>query len=221
MAAIGTDRVLMQQQILRFGAERLTDAEILTVLLGVRRAGGTALAEQLLARVGNLQNLLASSTAELCTVPGLGQARAARLRAATELGRRHLGGPVDRRRSMARPSDAAAFLRSRLAELAYEVFGCLFLDTRHRLICFEPLFRGTLDGATVYPREVLKRALHHNAAALILGHNHPSGDCEPSQADRSITERLARALALVDIRLLDHVVVSSAGHVSLAERGWI
>jgi DNA repair protein RadC len=101
------------------------------------------------------------------------------------------------------------------------VFCCLFLDTRHRVICFEALFRGTVDGATVYPREVVKRALYHNAAAVILGHNHPSGDCEPSEADRSITAKLAGALALVDVRLLDHLVVSRQGHVSLAERGWI
>jgi DNA repair protein RadC len=101
------------------------------------------------------------------------------------------------------------------------VFACLFLDTRHRVICFEPLFRGTIDGAAVYPREVLKRALHHNAGAVILSHNHPSGDCEPSEADRSITRRLREALGLVDIRLLDHIVVAAGGHVSLAERGWI
>ena len=113
------------------------------------------------------------------------------------------------------------FFRARLADLPHEVFSCLFLDTRHRLIRYEELFRGTVDGAAVYPREVLKRALHHNAAAVIFGHNHPSGVSEPSEADRGITLKLGRALALVDIRLLDHLVVTRDGHVSLAERGWI
>jgi DNA repair protein RadC len=106
-------------------------------------------------------------------------------------------------------------------DLPHEVFCCLFLDTRHRLIRYEELFRGTIDGATVYPREVVKRALLHNASAVILGHNHPSGVSEPSEADRSITLKLAKALALVEVRLLDHVVVSRGGHVSLAERGLV
>ncbi len=101
------------------------------------------------------------------------------------------------------------------------MFACLFLDTRHRVIGFEPLFRGTLDGAAVYPREVVKRALVHNAGAVILAHNHPSGDCEPSEADRAITRRLGEALGLIDVRLLDHLVVAGGTHVSLAERGWI
>jgi DNA repair protein RadC len=119
------------------------------------------------------------------------------------------------------PGDAARYFRARLADLPHEVFSCLYLDTRHRLIRYEELFRGTIDGATVHPREVVKRALHHNAAAMIVGHNHPSGVAEPSESDRSITLKLARALDLVEIRLLDHLVVSRDGHVSLAERGWI
>ena len=112
-------------------------------------------------------------------------------------------------------------MSARLLDLPHEVFCCLFLDTRHRLIRYEELFRGTIDGATVYPREVVKRALQCNASAVILGHNHPSGVAEPSEADRNITVKLAKALALVEIRLLDHLVVSRGGHVSLAERGLI
>jgi DNA repair protein RadC len=119
------------------------------------------------------------------------------------------------------PGDAARYFRARLADLPHEVFSCLYLDTRHRLIRYEELFRGTIDGATVHPREVVKRALHHNAAAMIVGHNHPSGVAEPSESDRGITLKLARALDLVEVRLLDHLVVSRDGHVSLAERGWI
>jgi DNA repair protein RadC len=136
-------------------------------------------------------------------------------------GRRDLGAPVEPRSPLAAPADAARFLKAKLLDLPHEVFCCLFLDTRHRLIRYEELFRGTIDGATVYPREVVKRALAHNASAVIVGHNHPSGVSEPSEADRSITLKLAKALALVEIRLLDHVVVSRGGHVSLAERGLV
>jgi DNA repair protein RadC len=149
----------------------------------------------------------------------VGPARAARLTAALELGRRYLASPGDRRPALGAPLDAARYLSARLLDLPHEVFCCLFLDTRHRLIRYEELFRGTIDGATVYPREVVKRALVCNAAAVILGHNHPSGVAEPSEADRNITIKLAKALALVEIRLLDHLVVSRGGHVSLAERG--
>jgi DNA repair protein RadC len=145
----------------------------------------------------------------------------ARLLASLELGRRYLGAPVEPRCPLAAPADAARFLKAKLLDLPHEVFCCLFLDTRHRLIRYEELFRGTIDGATVYPREVVKRALAHNASAVIVGHNHPSGVSEPSEADRSITLKLAKALALVEIRLLDHLVVSRGGHVSLAERGLI
>jgi DNA repair protein RadC len=132
-----------------------------------------------------------------------------------------LAAPIEPRSPLAAPEDAARFLKARLLDLPHEVFCCLFLDTRHRLIRYEELFRGTIDGATVYPREVVKRALAHNASAVILGHNHPSGVSEPSEADRHITVKLAKALALVEVRLLDHVVVSRGGHVSLAERGMV
>ena len=210
-------------RLLELGASRLTDCELLAVLLaaGVRGVDAQTLARELLREWGGLHALLRGRPLELKRTRGLGSARIARLHAALELGRRYLEGPIDRRRVLKKPTDAAQCFRARLADLSYEVFTCLFLDTRHRIICFEPLFRGTVDGATVYPREVVKRALDHNAAAIVLGHNHPSGNCEPSEADRTITAKLASALALVDIRLLDHLVVSSQGHVSLAERGWI
>jgi DNA repair protein RadC len=210
-------------RILRFGSEQLTDAEVVAVLIaaGIRGREPLELAHELVERAGGLRALLAGGLGELEDARGVGRATAARLAAAVELGRRYLAGSVRRSRALGSPEDAAGFFRAKLCDLSYEVFGCLFLDTRHRVICFEPMFRGTLDGAAVYPREVLKRALHHNAAAIILGHNHPSGDSEPSEADRSITTRLSKALALIDIRLLDHLVVSVSGHVSLAERGWI
>lgn len=205
----------------RFGPGQLTDAEVLAVLIGsgIRSRDALDLASELLRESGGLDRL--AEQAGTLHRRGLGDARAARVLAAIELGRRCLEGPVDRRRSFGRPADAARCFRARLAHLGHEVFSCLFLDTRHRLICYEALFRGTIDGAAVYPREIVKQALARNAAAVILGHNHPSGDCEPSEADRSITARVARALALIDVRLLDHIVVGREGHVSMAERGWI
>jgi DNA repair protein RadC len=212
-----------REKLMRFGAKSLSDGELLAVLLGCGFRGTDALqlSRELLEQVGGLDALLQSGSASLNRVKGLGPARIARLQAATELGRRYLAAPTQARSALKAPQDAARMFKVQLADLPHEVFSCLFLDTRHRVICYEELFRGTVDGATVYPREVLKRALHHNASAVIIGHNHPSGVCEPSEADRSITLKLAKALALVDVRLLDHLVVSRAGHVSLAERGWL
>jgi DNA repair protein RadC len=211
------------ERLLAQGAGLLSDAELLGLVLavGARQAQAQTFARALLEQWGGLHALLGTGPRELLRAQGLSRARIVRLLAALELGRRHLEGPLDRRRTLKKPSDAAQCFRARLSDLAHEVFCCLFLDTRHRIICFESMFRGTVDGATVYPREVVKRALYHNAAAVILGHNHPSGDCEPSEADRGITAKLAGALALVDVRLLDHLVVSRQGHVSLAERGWV
>jgi DNA repair protein RadC len=205
----------------RFGASQLTDVEVIAVVLGsdLRTSDAMALASGLIRAGGNLSRLV--EAARELQLAGIGEARIARLGAAIELGRRCLEGPLDRRRAFSRPADAARCLRARLGDLGHEMFCCLFLDTRHRMIRREFLFRGTIDGAAVYPREIVKQALACDAAAMILGHNHPSGDCEPSEADRSITLKVAKALALLDIRLLDHVVVSREGHVSLAERGWI
>jgi len=212
-----------RERLLNSGPASLSDGELLAVLLGtgVRGENAAELARRLLEGWGSLAALLGASASELSRAHGIGPARAARLAAALELGRRYLEAPQDPRSTLAAPVDAARFFKARLLDLPHEVFCCLFLDTRHRLIRYEELFRGTIDGATVYPREVVKRALAHNASAVILGHNHPSGVSEPSEADRSITLKLAKALALVEIRLLDHVVVSRGGHVSLAERGWL
>jgi len=212
-----------REKLLRSGAPCLSEGELLAVLLGNGSSSSDVLtlSHQLLHRCGGLGRVLAASSRELGRVHGMGPARVARLKAALELGRRYLEAPSALRGTLRAPDDAARFFRARLSDLPHEVFSCLFLDTRHRLIRYEELFRGTVDGTTVYPREVLRRVLHHNAAAVILGHNHPSGVAEPSEADRGITLKLGRVLALVDVRLLDHVVVSRDGHVSLAERGWI
>jgi DNA repair protein RadC len=212
-----------RERLLEAGPQALSDGELLAILLGTGTRGQSAaeLARALLAEWGSLTALLGSAPTELARAKGLGPARIARLTAALELGRRYLGAPSEPRSALGAPEDAARFLKARLVGLHHEVFCCLFLDTRHRLIRYEELFRGTIDGATVYPREVVKRALAHNASAVILGHNHPSGVSEPSEADRTITLKLAKALALVEVRLLDHVVVSRGGHVSLAERGLV
>lgn len=212
-----------RERLFAAGAEALSDGEVLAILLGtgIRGASATELARRLLEQLGGLAGVLGNGASELARTPGVGPARAARLAAALELGRRYLAARGDARPALGAPVDAARYLSARLLDLPHEVFCCLFLDTRHRLIRCEDLFRGTIDGATVYPREVVKRALQHNASAVIVGHNHPSGVSEPSEADRSITLKLAKALALVEIRLLDHLVVSRGGHVSLAERGWL
>lgn len=212
-----------RNKLLRAGPASLSDGELLAVLLGAGPAGGDALilARKLLSKTGGLAQVVTISATDLGRIHGMGPARISAVKAAIELGRRYLEAPGEARSKLSAPGDAARFFKARLSDLPHEVFGCLFLDTRHRLIRYEELFRGTVDGAMVYPREVLKRSLHHNATAVIIGHNHPSGVAEPSEADRSITLRLAKALALVDIRLLDHLVVSRDGHVSLAERGWI
>jgi DNA repair protein RadC len=210
-----------RERLLEAGPRALSDGELVALLLGAGGRGQNVcdLARGLLERCGGLRGLFAEGAHELARAPGIGPARAARLAAAAELGRRRLEEPLPARHSLAAPGDAARVLGARLLDLPYEVFCCLFLDTRHRLIRCEELFRGTIDGATVYPREIVKLALKYDAAAVIVGHNHPSGVAEPSEADRSITLKLAKALALVEIRLLDHLVVCRGGHVSLAERG--
>ncbi len=212
-----------REKLLARGAHSLSDAELLAIFLRTGLRGTTAvdLARQLLNRQGGLRALLDAPPATLASLPGMGAARRALLAASLELGRRYLESELVREHSLTRPSDAGRFLTARLRGYPHEVFACMFLDNRHRLLAFEELFRGTVDGAAVYPREVVRRCLGHNAAAVILAHNHPSGVAEPSQSDRSITRRLVDALALVDVRVLDHLVIGEGGWVSLAERGWV
>jgi DNA repair protein RadC len=211
-----------REKLLQRGAQALSDAELLAIFLRTGVQGKTAvdLARELLAEFGGLRPLLQADRRRFCRARGLGDAKYAQLQAVLEMGRRHLAEGLSRGAAIQDPQAVQRFLSARLRDHAHEVFACLFLDTRHRVIAFEELFRGTIDGASVHPREVVRRALHHNAAALILAHNHPSGVAEPSEADRRITRRLKDALALVDVRVLDHVVVGD-GAVSFAERGWI
>jgi len=211
-----------RERLKQCGPRQLSDGELLAVLLGNGAAGVDALslARRLLSELGGLTPLLAAQPHLLLQHPGLGWVGYCRLHAGVELGRRFLAAPRTPGMAMTDPGHAGDYFQARLVGLDHELFCCLFLDTRNRLICCEELFRGTLDGAAVYPREVVKRALFHNAAAVILGHNHPSGSPEPSHADQHITGRLKAALGLVDIRVLDHIIVGSgASSVSLARRG--
>jgi DNA repair protein RadC len=212
-----------REKLLRNGSQALSDAELLAVLLGSgpRGTSAVALGRGLLARFGGLRALMLAGRGEICAVPGVGPAGFACLRAALEISRRHHLERLQRGPALNDPTEAENFLLASLRDLGHELFVCLFLDNRHRVICYEPLFRGTIDGATVHPREVLRQALACDAAAVILAHNHPSGVAEPSDADCRITRRLADALALVDIRVLDHLIVGDGECVSLAQRGLI
>jgi len=212
-----------REKLLSSGPQTLSDAELLAIFLrsGTRGMNAVEMARGLIQEFGGLRRLLQADQRRLCTTKGLGPAKFAQLQAVLELARRHLAEPLRHGQALKDPTETRRYINARLCDYAHEVFACLFLDTRHRLIVFEELFRGTIDGATVHPREVVRRALQHNAAAVILAHNHPSGVAEPSEADRRITRRLKEALGLVDIRVLDHLVVGDQNSVSFAERGWL
>jgi DNA repair protein RadC len=201
------------------GAASSSDAELLARLLGKR--GANAVAVELLSHYGGLRALFRAPAVSLQKRPGLGPATVGRLLAVPELARRSLDERLVRGRPMESPDTTGTYLKTVLRDHPHEVFACLFLDTRHRVITYEELFRGTIDGATVYPRVVAESALRHGAAAVIAAHNHPSGIAEPSLADQAITRRLKDALALLDIRLLDHFVVGDGAPVSMAARGMV
>ena len=210
-----------REKLLSRGAATLSEAELLAILLQTGTAGRNALdvARALLEEFRTLRGLMTAERRAVVGVRGLGDARYALLQAALELARRHYAESMQAGPALSNPRATREFLRARLRDRDHEVFCCLFLDNRHRVICFDEVFRGTLDGASVHPRDVVKLALARNAAAVILAHNHPSGVAEPSQADELITARLRDALGLVDIRVLDHIVVGDAACVSFAERG--
>lgn len=210
-----------REKLLRHGPGMLSDAELLAIFLrtGVRGKSAVDLARDLLCRFGSLRQLLDADAHQLCEVHGLGAAKAAHLQATLEIARRHLYETLERGDVLSDPHTARRYLVAQLRRYSHEVFACLFLDNRHRVIRFEELFQGTLDSASVHPREVVKRALAHHAAAVILAHNHPSGVAEPSRADEAITHRLRDALGLVDVRVLDHIIIGDGQTVSFAERG--
>ena len=212
-----------RERLIAFGESALSDAELLAIYLRVGTRGKSAvdLARDLLSRHdGKLGRLASSSLQELATTPGIGMAKAAQLKASFELSRRALTEEMHVRDNLASPENVRNWLRLRLAYLPQECFIALWLDAQNRLILSETLFTGTLTQTSVYPREVVKTALQRNAAAVILAHNHPSGLAEPSHADQMLTTSLRQALAMVDVKLLDHFIVAgTARPLSFAERG--
>jgi DNA repair protein RadC len=192
----------------------MNDAELLAGVLG-----DAGLADRLLQRFGGLRQVLHADAAMLAAEHGVGRSRCKLLRALPELARHYFAESLPVGTAIQSPADTEAFLHAKIRHLGHELFCCLYLDNRHRVLRFDELFRGTIDGTSVYPREVVKEALAINAAAVIFAHNHPSGVAEPSQADERITRRLKSALELVDIRLLDHLIIGSTETTSLASRG--
>jgi DNA repair protein RadC len=211
-----------REKLLRLGPAALTDTELVAIWLRSGRPGQNAieLARALLGEFRSLRGLLGAAPERLCGQRGIGPARCAELQAALELARRHHLEALQAGPPLTSPRLVRDYLLAQLRDRDHEVFCCLYLDNRHRVMGFEELFSGTIDGASVHPREVVKRALARRAAALILVHNHPSGVAEPSHADELITARLRDALALVDIRVVDHLIVGDGVCVSLAERGF-
>lgn len=212
-----------REKLLQRGPQSLSDAELLAIFLrtGTHGMNVLALADLLLRDFGSLRALFCASKEQFCRHKGLGEAKFVQLQAVLEMTQRYLAETLKRGDALTSPQQTKLYLSSVLRDRQREAFYILFLDNQHRVIRDEILFEGTIDAPSVYPREVVKRALHHNAAAVILAHNHPSGVAEPSQADRRITDRLRDALGLVEIRVLDHFVVGDGEVVSFAERGWI
>jgi len=212
-----------REKLLAQGAGALADAELVALLLGTGLRGRSVLqlAQQTLDAFGGLAGLLQAGPSELRRVKGLGPAKRAGIAAVMELARRSLARQLEKRPVFDSPQRVKDYLRLRLGHLAHEVFAVLFLDAQNRLLALEEMFRGTLTQTSVYPREVVKRALELHAGAVILAHNHPSGIAEPSRADEFLTRTLAGALQLIDVRVLDHLVVGQADVVSFAERGML
>lgn len=212
-----------REKLLARGAAALSDAELLALFLGsgLRGRDAVSTSRELLAAHGPLRALLDLPAEELARLPGLGPARACKLAAALELGHRHLHAQLQRGEAMDDQQAVGHYFAQRLRGRQHEVFGVLFLDNRFRAIAFEEMFRGTIDSSEVHPREVVRRGLALNAAAVVVGHNHPSGNPQPSMGDREVTRLLKEALALVDMRLLDHFVIGDGPPVSMAARGWL
>jgi len=210
-----------REKLLQHGAAALTDAELVAVFLRTGIVGKSAvdLARELIRQFGGLGKLCRADRQTACAAPGIGDAKYAQLAAVMEMARRTLGEDMRSGDTLTSPGAVRDYLRLILRDREYEVFCAVFLDAQHRVLAVEELFRGTLTQTSVYPREIVKRALAHNAAALVVAHNHPSGVAEPSQADHLLTRRLAEALALVDVRVLDHFIVAGPAALSFREAG--
>lgn len=212
-----------REKLLKNGVASLSDAELLALFLRTGIAGKSAvdLARELLIRFDSLTGLFAADQSAFCQLPGMGPAKFAQLQAVVEMARRALREELKKGDAMSSPKSVRDYLRLSLEGKKHEIFVGIFLDAQNRTIATEELFNGTLTQTSVYPREVVKRALHHNAAAMIFAHNHPSGVAEPSQADEILTQSLKQALALVDVKVLDHFIIGGGNAMSFAERGLI
>jgi DNA repair protein RadC len=210
-----------REKLLEMGSASLSDAELLAIFLrtGVTGKSAVDLARHLLTQFGSLRSLLEADLKTFSQELGLGSAKYAQLQAVMEMSRRHMAERLKRDPSLHEPYDVRNYLKAMLRHEKHEVFGCLFLDSKHRVLAYETLFRGSIRSTEVHPREVVKRALAHNAAALILCHNHPSGSTEPSQADKHLTQILKDALRLVDVIVLDHFIIGDGDPLSLVEAG--
>ena len=212
-----------REKLLERGAAALSDAELLAIFLRVGVTGKSAvdLARDLVQHFGGLTRLFNAGPAEFSAFPGMGPAKYAQLQAVLEMARRALGEDMKRGDALNSPRAVRDYLRLLLGGRNHEVFMALFLDAQNRVLSSEELFRGTLTQTSVYPREIVVRALAHNAAGVILAHNHPSGVAEPSQADRWLTDQLKAALGLVDVKVIDHFIVAGSDGFSFCERGWL
>jgi len=210
-----------REKLLLRGAQALSDAELLAIFLrtGIKGMNVVALSDFLISDFGSLRKLFSCSKEEFCRHKGLGEAKYTQLQAVLEMTNRYLAETISKGDILSAPTNTRMYLSSRLRHRDREAFLILYLDSQHHVIMDEILFEGTINAASVYPREVVKRALYHNAASIIVAHNHPSGIAEPSTSDKRITDRIVDALALVDIRLLDHFIVGDGDVMSFAERG--
>ena len=212
-----------REKLLLQGSESLSDGELLAIFLrtGYKGTDAVALARQLIKDFGSLHALFAASEIEFCKKKGLGQAKYAQLQAVLEMSLRYLQEPIQKGEPLTSATHTKAFLNAKMHDLPYEVFAALLLDTQHRIICFHEFFFGSIDSATVHPRIIAQKVLAENAAAIILVHNHPSGDPTASIADKKITEKIISAMQLIDVRVLDHFIIGNKKCTSFAEKGWI
>jgi DNA repair protein RadC len=212
-----------REKLLAAGAQSLSDAELLAIFLRTGVKGKTAVdvARDLIKSYKGLRRLLEASFADFQQTKGLGLAKYVELQAVLEISRRHLRETLQLGDAICNPTTTRLYLMAKLRHYQQEVFGCLFLDNQHRVLEFEELFRGTINSANIYPRELIKRALYHNAAAVILAHNHPSGSLEPSKDDVMMTQHLQKVLALIEVRVLDHLIIGNGEATSMVELGLI
>ncbi len=217
------DQQRPREKLLLQGAASLSDSELVAIFLRVGRPGVSAveMAQQLINHFDGLRGLLEADQQDFCELPGLGPAKYVQLQAVMEMARRHLADQLTKETVLENPQTVKDFLFAKLRHKKHEVFAALLLDQQHRLIHFHEVSQGSIASASVYPRQLVQLAMHYNAAAMIVAHNHPSGVAEPSSADRAVTSRIDQALQLIEVRLLDHLVIGDGQAVSFAERGWL